>query len=401
MSNFFGIPGLEAVTIAGNSTAQPVSFNGSVDFGGGGTFLSSFDFKNDQQFFSNFFLYFGDSLETAIYYDASSNNLVLDPTIGGGLSVFVGNGSISAPLHASNLGLLDSSVQTNTMIAGDRTDNTITNGIQSSLEHQGTQSTLSGVSMTAIHNGTNASQNVTGGFFEAQIKVKNNSTANVVGINAIASLNLSAAITSGTVNLQNKFEVTGAGGTHTGGTAYSRSLWATEPPALSGTTHTRWAGLFSGDTQINSNKKLLLEGSDTVKGDTYLVYDTASTELQMYVNNVKVLGSTSTTLTAYVGTSGFGGGGGGGNSNSVTTSVNFGASFSDKAQTVVTGQTWVTATTEIVATVKCASGIDPDELYLIKPEVVISDLVSGTGFTVTVYTEAEAKGSYDIMCIGV
>ena len=400
MSFIYGIPGLQAVTQAGNSTSQPVSFNGAVDFSGGGSFVSTFQFKADQQFFSNFYLYFGDGFETAIFHDAATNNLVLDPTIGGGIGVFVGNGLISAPLTASNLGLLDSSPQTNIMISGDRTDTSITNGIQSAIEHQGSTTSILGASMTAIHNGTSTTQNVTGGFFEGQIKVKNNSTATIVGVNAVASLNASVVIASGTVNLQNKFEVTGAGGTHIGGTAYSRSLWATEPPALSGTTHTSWAGLFSGDTQINSNKKLLLEGSDTVKGDTYLVYDTASTELQMYVNNVKVLGSTSTTLTAYVGTSGFGGGGGG-SANSVTTSVNFGASFSDKAQTVVTGQTWVTATTEIVAIVKCASGTDPDELYLIKPEVVISDLVSGTGFTVTVYTEAEAKGTYDVMCIGV
>jgi hypothetical protein len=252
--------------------------------------------------------------------------------------------------------------------------------------------------MTSIHAGTATNQNAVGGYFQAQLKTKNSGTAQIFGVNGLATLNAAVAIGAGTVNLQNKFEVTGTGATHTGGTVYSRSMWATEPPTLTGVTQTAWAGLFSGDTQVNSNKKLLLEGSDTVKGDTYFIYDTAATELQMWVNGTKVMGGTSSTLTAYISTSGFGGGGGG---NSVTATVNFGASFSDKAQVVVTGQTWVTVNSEIVTQVKTPSGTDPDEMYLIEPEVVISDLVAGTGFTVTVYTEAEAKGTYDVMCIGV
>jgi hypothetical protein len=87
--------------------------------------------------------------------------------------------------------------------------------------------------------------------------------------------------------------------------------------------------------------------------------------------------------------------------NSVLVPVDFGASFNDKAQAVVTGQAWVTANSNIVATVRCPTGTDPDELYLISFNVVISDLVPGSGFTVTVYTSNEARGAYDVMCIGV
>lgn len=93
--------------------------------------------------------------------------------------------------------------------------------------------------------------------------------------------------------------------------------------------------------------------------------------------------------------------GGGGSGNSVTAACDFGASFTDKAQTVVTGQAWVTSTSEIVAQVLTPSGVDPDELRLLDMKAVISDLVVGTGFTVTLYSEAEAKGAYDVMCIGV
>ena len=88
-------------------------------------------------------------------------------------------------------------------------------------------------------------------------------------------------------------------------------------------------------------------------------------------------------------------------SNSVTVTCNFGGSFSDKSQSVVTGQTWVTAGSEISATVLTPSGVDPDEMYLLDIKPVISDLVPGVGFTVTLYSQPEATGSYDVMCIGI
>jgi hypothetical protein len=91
----------------------------------------------------------------------------------------------------------------------------------------------------------------------------------------------------------------------------------------------------------------------------------------------------------------------GGGGNSTTQTVDFGSSFTDKAQVVVTGQSWVTTTSEIVAHMKTPSTVDPDEIRLLDFEIVISDLVNGVGFTITVYSEPEATGTYEIMCIGV
>lgn len=87
--------------------------------------------------------------------------------------------------------------------------------------------------------------------------------------------------------------------------------------------------------------------------------------------------------------------------NSLTVACDFGASFTDKAQTVVTGQTWVTANSEIIVSIKTPSGVDPDEIRLLDIKPIISDLVVGTGFTLTAYSEPEAKGSYDFMCTGI
>jgi len=88
------------------------------------------------------------------------------------------------------------------------------------------------------------------------------------------------------------------------------------------------------------------------------------------------------------------------NTYSTRATVDFGAGWSDKAQTVLTGQTWVTANSEFTAQVLTPSGTDPDEMYLLGMRVEISDIVAGTGFTVTVYSEAEASGTYTVLVIG-
>ena len=87
--------------------------------------------------------------------------------------------------------------------------------------------------------------------------------------------------------------------------------------------------------------------------------------------------------------------------NGATVACNFGATFSDKAQTVVTGQTWVTAASEITPQVLTPAGVDPDEMRLLDLRPVVSDLVAGVGFTLTLYSEPEATGSYSVMCVGV
>lgn len=91
----------------------------------------------------------------------------------------------------------------------------------------------------------------------------------------------------------------------------------------------------------------------------------------------------------------------GGSGNAVAVVVGFGSGFTDKAQAVVTGQSWVEADSVIVASVLCPSGADPDEMYLLNLRPTVSDLVVGDGFTVTVYSEPQASGNYTVHCIGV
>lgn len=91
----------------------------------------------------------------------------------------------------------------------------------------------------------------------------------------------------------------------------------------------------------------------------------------------------------------------GGSGNAVNVVCDFGASFTDKAQTVVTGEAWVTGTSVLNAEVLTNSGTDPDEMFLLGIRAVVSDIVPGDGFTITLYSEAEARGTYTVMVSGV
>ena len=66
------------------------------------------------------------------------------------------------------------------------------------------------------------------------------------------------------------------------------SIYGTDPEVDTGSLSYGWAGLFEGDVQVNSDKKLLLEGNTLSKGDTYFLYDSAGSTLDCFVNGSQV-----------------------------------------------------------------------------------------------------------------
>lgn len=91
------------------------------------------------------------------------------------------------------------------------------------------------------------------------------------------------------------------------------------------------------------------------------------------------------------------GGGGGTTLQKVDVVLDFGASFSDRAQTVVTGETWVSSSSALW--VSQISG-NVDESILLDMKFYTSDIVDGVGFTLSGYSQPEAKGTYTITVIG-
>lgn len=92
--------------------------------------------------------------------------------------------------------------------------------------------------------------------------------------------------------------------------------------------------------------------------------------------------------------------GGGGGAQGVIVPMNFGASFTDKVSVTVTGLTWVDTTKPITAQVMTPSGSDPDEIYLLNFDLVVSNVSNGVGFKLTLYSRSKARGTYNVHCVG-
>lgn len=91
------------------------------------------------------------------------------------------------------------------------------------------------------------------------------------------------------------------------------------------------------------------------------------------------------------------GGGGGGNSALVT--VDFGTGMGDTSTTAtVTGQTWVTASSAITATV---IGTRAEDAAVEELTLAVGDVVNGVGFTVYAASPLGSIDTYVVACVGV
>ena len=96
-----------------------------------------------------------------------------------------------------------------------------------------------------------------------------------------------------------------------GSTTYGISLYGLGPAVDTGTLtnamtcylaaatggSTTWGLMSEDDVQVNSGKKLLLEGALGTKGDTYFVYDAAGGTIDCFVNNTEMFNVSSTAST--------------------------------------------------------------------------------------------------------
>lgn len=83
-----------------------------------------------------------------------------------------------------------------------------------------------------------------------------------------------------------------------------------------------------------------------------------------------------------------------GGGNAVEVTVDFGT-FDTTATTVVTGQTWVTATSKLVASV-----FGTEDALLDQVSVSVSDRVAGVGFTVTAHAPEGSSGTHTVHVLG-
>lgn len=98
-------------------------------------------------------------------------------------------------------------------------------------------------------------------------------------------------------------------------------------------------------------------------------------------------------------------GGGGGGSHRVEVSVDLGTGGAGGLifAAVVTGQTWVTGSTNIICApfATTADGKTVEEIVAANLQAVVSNRVVGTGFTINVFNPYGARGIVRFFCIGV
>jgi hypothetical protein len=95
------------------------------------------------------------------------------------------------------------------------------------------------------------------------------------------------------------------------------------------------------------------------------------------------------------------GGGGGSTVEKVTVVVDFGTTFTDRADTVVTGLSWVTGAHVLTPVLRPSAGVDADEIRLLEMSALITNVVDGVGFTLVATTTPEARGPYTFLVTGV
>jgi hypothetical protein len=78
-------------------------------------------------------------------------------------------------------------------------------------------------------------------------------------------------------------------GVNAAGNFYGYGLFVADvlTPAGTPTSNQEWCALFEGPVQVNSDQPLILEGSTTSKGDTYLVYDSAGVTLDFFLGGTE------------------------------------------------------------------------------------------------------------------
>lgn len=215
----------------------------------------------------------GDAQDAAIYYDAT--NLIIDPKA-------VGSGYLSTnggDAGFQHIGLDGTAPVSTNSIAVTTTSSVVQRVLNFTLTYQGTGASVVVVATGTWDNGSN-NTNMGGGLATIRTQTVTTTSTTIYGWKASIGFTGTPAISAGTHSF-NGLWVTwlGTGGTHTGGTTNRRGVFVEAFTALSGVTDNYWGGLINGDFQVNTGNKLLLEGSDTAKGDSYLIYESSSMAL--------------------------------------------------------------------------------------------------------------------------
>ena len=161
--------------------------------------------------------------------------------------------------------------------------------LSGTITYTGSFLVQNGLNFSMTTQGTSNFQQTAGARVNAYIDVDSNSASSTWGMTASSNIATGRAFSKSVTRTfyGGQFAVGGNASSHTNTTFLTHSIMGNAAPSITlgaGSAHTHWAGNFLDDTQVATGKKLLLEGSATAKGDTYIIFQ--NSRIEFFLNNV-------------------------------------------------------------------------------------------------------------------
>ena len=378
-----GTTGLDTAAVVQNFINRPWTMGDLITFSNSTT--------QGVKFNLNVKSLWGSSGEAGAYYDGT--DLIIDPQLSGSGIVKLGSAS-DRNITLGKIGLGSSAISSLAWINFINVGSTGRQALNFDFTYTGS-SAPANILSTLTFQGSAASP--TG--ISCQLQVSKNQdqtgTANLTALKLFQGTTGTQTITQGTTNL-NAILIgrNGSGTAHTGGTVNEYGInIASFGAAYAGVAaFNKWGINSNEDIQVATGIKMLYEGSTTVKGDTYHIYDLATTTLQTWVDGVKVMDATSGLITAYVSTTGFGGAGGG---TFKQGTVDFGTSSCPDTKTVTIADASIGASAILCLGITPSAGRDADEMEMEMFSLAYGNIVAATSVDIYVTnTSGGAEGTY-------
>lgn len=220
----------------------------------------------------------------------SPNNSVATPTVIIGPS----SASITGALRLSKLALFGSSISSVALINMAASISTERQGMAGTIQYSGSGANGSyivsnyndaGTSATFTCNGQYASVTAVSGFTHTTNYTQN-------ALRGEGGIDSAISIASGTYTLSGlrvNPTTNGVGSGNSGGTVRTYGILQEAITAFTGvSTNLIMGGFFNDDLCVKSDTKLVLESSQTVKGDSYLVFNSSTTDMDVFIDNTQV-----------------------------------------------------------------------------------------------------------------
>lgn len=223
----------------------------------------------------------------------TNDNIIITPNGTGALIVGASAVSPNGDLILNRIAISQSALSATAAVNGVTTSSTIRTSLNFDLTYSGASGGLTNIVSTSKYAGS-ATTSVNAALLASAVHSINTVTVSgtTSGVDARISMASANTLSAGTHVFSAITTSLGqTGGTHSGGTV---RVYGIRQQPMTNTfasvgSETKWGAFFGNDVALASNARLYLEGSETAKGDSYLVFNTASTDINIVVDNTITL----------------------------------------------------------------------------------------------------------------